>query len=288
MALLTEATLHCQTPCAVVSPTELAHATRYIAEKLEVSEASVHVETSKDGRDIHCFVPLDIVISHGPPPFKMYLSPDHTVITAEIYDVTENPLIAREAIRKEALESLDKSIFIDSGNPSASFSLTVFLDFQCPFCRRYNSALKTFASEHASNAHIVYRFYPLDAHPWAFIAAINAACVASQDKSAFFKLIDVFYDKQAELSPSTVSGVVSSFIKSQSLDEVRFKTCIASQQGKTIVEQDISLGKKLGVAATPTSFVNGRKLEGALSALDLNTLLQKVAADDAHKVVPTS
>ena len=52
----------------------------------------------------------------------------------------------------------------------------------------------------------------------------------------------------------------------------------------TVVDNSIELGHKLGISATPTLFINGRKLEGGV---EWNVLQQLLQIEIEHKTAET-
>lgn len=50
------------------------------------------------------------------------------------------------------------------------------------------------------------------------------------------------------------------------LDPRTFRACLASTETIRAVEESVQQGTRLGVVATPTFFINGRKVEGARGA----------------------
>jgi protein-disulfide isomerase len=162
------------------------------------------------------------------------------------------------------------------GNPDAKVTLVNFDDFECPFCARMHSTLMSeILPEYKDKIKIVYKDYPLDTiHPWAEHAANNANCVAKQSPSAYWQLADYLHGNQHNI-PTSRQDPQASFAaidqqtleigKKNGLDATKLQACIKAQSD-TIVKASVAEGDKLGVNATPTMFVNGERLEGALDA----------------------
>jgi protein-disulfide isomerase len=95
-------------------------------------------------------------------------------------------------------------------------------------------------------------------------AATIAACVQLQSSDAFWRLSDNLFKNQSSITTETLRPLVDTWLlNDSSVDEAKLSDCIASGQGKKLVDRDVALGKSVGVKATPTSFVNGVILEGA-------------------------
>jgi protein-disulfide isomerase len=52
--------------------------------------------------------------------------------------------------------------------------------------------------------------------------------------------------------------------KTLRLEEQAFQTCLSSGRYEAVVDAGFEQGQRLGVSATPTFFINGRRLQGAL------------------------
>ena len=64
-------------------------------------------------------------------------------------------------------------------------------DFQCPFCSRMHETLfPQFYKEYSDRVQIIYKDYPLaEIHPWAIHAAVNANCLAAQNRDAYWDFV---------------------------------------------------------------------------------------------------
>ncbi len=68
------------------------------------------------------------------------------------------------------------------------------------------------------------------------------------------------------------------------LDVPKLQACLKAQDEK-LVRASIREGETLGVEATPTMFINGRKLDGAVPADEIRTVLDQ-ALNDAGVAPP--
>jgi protein-disulfide isomerase len=119
---------------------------------------------------------------------------------------------------------------------------------------------------------IVYRDFPLDQHPWAMRAAIDSSCLAAQSGDGYWKLVDYVHAHAAELggdekslqkAQATLDALTLEEGKRQHADETALKACIAKQDN-TVVEASKKEATALGVDATPSLFINGERLDGAV------------------------
>jgi protein-disulfide isomerase len=171
------------------------------------------------------------------------------------------------------------------GNPDAKVTVVNFDDFECPFCARMHSTLMTeIFPEYKDKIKIVYKDYPLlQIHPWAEHAANNANCLAAESGPAYWQLADYLHANQREISGSQqnvqdsytkLDQATVDFGKKNGVDVSRLQACMKAQSDGTI-KASMAEGDKLGVSATPTLFVNGERIEGALDANEVRAALNR-------------
>lgn len=158
-------------------------------------------------------------------------------------------------------------IKVDASDPTqgaanAPVTLVEFSDFQCPFCRRFAPILNKVLTDYAGKVRLVYRDFPLEQlHANAKPAAIAAQCVADLAGSdAFFKFHDGLFADQEALGQPLYEKLAR---KIDSLNFDKFKQCVAKKDSLAEVEDDFKAGVAAGVNGTPTTFVNGKAVEGS-------------------------
>jgi protein-disulfide isomerase len=119
---------------------------------------------------------------------------------------------------------------------------------------------------------IVYRDFPLDQHPWATRAAIDANCLAAQSVPGYWNLVDYIHAHAADMGGTektlakaneTLDTLTKEEGKRQKVNETTLNACI-EKQDDTTVKASIKAGSDLGVEATPALYINGERLEGAV------------------------
>ena len=100
-------------------------------------------------------------------------------------------------------------------------------------------------------------------HPWAKAASIAGRCIYHQSPTAFWKYHDWIYDHQGEINPDNLKTQVMDFAKTaQDVDGLQLGRCIDTKATEAEVDASIAEGHALHVDATPTLFLNGRRLVG--------------------------
>jgi FKBP-type peptidyl-prolyl cis-trans isomerase 2 len=143
------------------------------------------------------------------------------------------------------------------GSPDASVKIVAFMDFECPFSKRSLLTLYQVQREHGDRVQIFIRDFPNPAFPNAEPAAEAAGCALEQDR--FWEYQFKLYDSQKNLTRETLHRLAGEI----GLDPGAFQACLAAGKRRGEVTQDLLDGRKLEVSATPTFFINGRRIVGA-------------------------
>ncbi|HET7824445.1 MAG TPA: thioredoxin domain-containing protein [Anaeromyxobacter sp.] len=144
------------------------------------------------------------------------------------------------------------------GNPKAPVTLVVFSDFQCPFCARVEPTLAEVQKQYRDKVRLVWKHQPLPFHPNALPAA--EAAEAAREQGKFWEMHDRLFSAQRELSPETYERIA----KEIGLDVRRFQDATRSGRAKGRIQDDQRVAGRVGANGTPTMFVNGEKVEGAV------------------------
>lgn len=249
----------------------------YLAKKYHLVSTSDLTLIKQGKADDACFWKLDY--AYGKKLITVYLSPDRTFLSTELYDLRIDPAVEEQ---KQA-ESVTKALLAGDpptlGTPGSPVSIVVFSDFQCPYCQRVKNMLEQdVLPKEAGKVRVAYRFFPLAMHSWAKPAAMMAACAGLQDNAGFWKVYDFLFDNQKKLTAENLAQNVTEFVASSTtLDKKQFQTCIDKDLALGIVSKDITLGQDNGVHATPTIYVNGVKYEGMQNAPQLISIIDEIA-----------
>lgn len=170
--------------------------------------------------------------------------------------------------------------FRDDNDPALGKSdsqnvLRVFGDFQCPACKAAEPGLNHVRQAYADRLKIVWDDFPLNSHRNARPAANAARCAEEQGK--FWEMHDALYETQASWSdkPDPTSDF-RALAKRIGLNEEAFAACLDDRQYDAKIAADMQEGNANGVDATPTFFINQRKIVGVLSAADWDRELEAV------------
>jgi protein-disulfide isomerase/uncharacterized membrane protein len=151
------------------------------------------------------------------------------------------------------------------GPENAAIRVVEFSDFLCPFCRQIAGAFANYVPRAGNRVAVYFKNYPLEqacnanlgstVHPGACTLALGAICAQEQDR--FWPYHDkVFGSQLNNPQPKDVVGLAGS----AGLDTGAFETCLGSQKAKDRLAAEIQEGLRGGVTATPTLFINGKRL----------------------------
>lgn len=169
---------------------------------------------------------------------------------------TNTPTIPREELVTQGSYT--------KGNASASAYLVEFSDFQCPACKAFAPYVEQIIENNKENISLTYRNYPLPQHEFAEKAAFAAEAAGRQGK--FWEFHDKLFQNQDKLSDQLLVDLA----KELQLDETKFNQDRQSNEVKDKINKDKAAGNLFGVNATPTFYLNGKKLT-LRSAQDLET-----------------
>lgn len=147
-----------------------------------------------------------------------------------------------------------------TGNPEADVTLVEYGDLQCPACRQAHiSLLRPLLNQYGDSIRVAYRHFPLPNHTNAFDAALAAEAAGRQD--AFFDMVDVLYENQSKWeSERNPYPTFEEYATELGLDATQFEEDFNSDDVRSAVEEDRSSGNSYAVSATPTFFLNGKRL----------------------------
>lgn len=155
------------------------------------------------------------------------------------------------------------------GPADAKVTIVEYSDFECPFCDRARKTVDAVMEANAGKVRLVFRHYPLPMHKNAPKAAEAAACADAQGK--FFAMHDQLFDHAKALEVENLKG----YAKSAGLDEAKFAECLDKGEMAKVVEKDMASAEAVGVASTPTFFINGREVAGALPQAEFQRIIDE-------------
>jgi len=220
--------------------------------------------------------------------YEFLLSKDgKTLLRMTKLDLTKDPYV-------EAMKKIDLNGRPTRGNKDAKVVVVNFDDFQCPYCSRMHQTLfPEVLKEYGDRVEFVYKDFPLiDIHPWATHAAVDANCLAAQNNDAYWDFADHIHASQRDVNAE--KGREAQFAaldhltleqgQKHNLDQAKLQSCVKAQN-EDAIKKSMHEAEDVGVNATPTLFVNGQEMDGALPVNEVRAALDH-ALEQAGVPVP--
>lgn len=216
---------------------------------------------------------------------NLLISKDNkTLVRYTKLDLTKDPYV-------EAMSKIDLSNRPWRGKSDAKVVVVNYDDFECPFCARMHQTLfGEIYRAYSDRIKIVYKDYPLDSvHPWANRAAVDSNCLAAQNNDSYWAFADAMHNNGNQIIggrkglPEQLQAVDTAARDQGTkfhLDMGKLDACLKAQD-ETAVKASVDEAEKVGVEATPTLFVNGRKINGAQSVEQMRAVIDRALREAA-------
>lgn len=195
-------------------------------------------------------------------------SDGNTVARLERFDISHSPM--------DMISTQNRP---ERGPADAKVTIVNFDDLECPYCARMHEQLfpATF-DRYKGLVKFIYKDYPLvEIHPWALHAAVDAGCLADQSGQAYWEFVDYVHTHSDEVKGAghdaqepgkTLDKLARAQGQGSKLDTAKLDACL-SKQDEAPVRASMKQGDSLGVNGTPTLFINGERISGALPQNEL-------------------
>lgn len=151
------------------------------------------------------------------------------------------------------------------GASDAPVTLVMYEDFQCPFCKRFET--NTFPKikknyVDTGKVKVVWKDFPLPqlGHDWAEPAAAAMECVYREDEAAFWTAKDkLFAARDGSITTGNVQDQVISWAEEEGVSASAVNTCLDQGSPMDEVSQDRQDGQSFDVTVGPRNspFVGG-------------------------------
>jgi protein-disulfide isomerase len=152
------------------------------------------------------------------------------------------------------------------GTADAPVEVVEYSDFLCPFCRNLALGLSQFVPQAGGRVALYFKNYPLDAecneslprstHPGACQLALGAICAHNQGK--FEAYHNRVFGTEGLRNPGPAD--VIRLAGEAGLNAAAMRACLEDPATHQTLADQIAEGKRLDIRATPTLYVNGKKL----------------------------
>jgi protein-disulfide isomerase len=190
------------------------------------------------------------------------------------YDISADPRLLMSDVGRPAR----------GGPETAPVIIVGFDDLECPDCARLHASIfPAITNRYGDKVRIVYKDFPLDMHPWAMRAAIDVNCLVPLSGQAYWSAVDQIHADASKIGDNKTPGkddkdkdektvarandqldqIVREQGAAQKVNMISLDACIKKQDA-TEVEASKKQATDLNLASTPTLFINGDKIDGAV------------------------
>jgi 2-hydroxychromene-2-carboxylate isomerase len=165
--------------------------------------------------------------------------------------------------RMPRVPSFDLAAAPSKGSQAGRISVVEFVDYECPHCKQAQTLLRQLIEEYPNDVKVYFKHFPLSLHNKARLAAEGA--VAAHKQGKFWPYNEKVWANSENLTPA----VLEKAAKEAGVDVARWRADMESDGVKRRVEADKSEGSDLGINATPSIYINGRKYGDPLEIVSL-------------------
>ena len=168
------------------------------------------------------------------------------------------------------------------GPATAPVTLVEYSDLECPVCARMQAELENdIVPKYGNKLRVVFKEYPLvTIHDWALTAAVTAQCIYQLEPSRYVDFRSTVYKNQASINKENARDMLLHYAAEAGVDNPKLAACVDARESLARIEANIQEADALGVAQTPTIFINGRTLVGAPPAAGVEKVIDEALRDN--------
>lgn len=149
----------------------------------------------------------------------------------------------------------------------AEVVIVEFGDYGCGPCSRFGRRLHQVLRQSDREIRMIFRHCPSRQHPFGRRASEVAASTASDED--FWRLHWLLVQE----GPITSEEQIWQAVEDAGIDAAALRSRVDAGVGRRIVDRDVALADELGLRGVPTTFINGRRLDGAVSREQLRATI---------------
>ncbi len=199
----------------------------------------------------HILVPVAIILAGG-------------FIAVAVYFINKQPATAPAANKNLTANDIRPVDATDHvrGNPNAPIKLIEYSDFECPYCKVYETTLEQVMADYGAKGQVawVFRHFPIyELHSKAPKEAEASECVAELGgNDAFWKFTDRLYEITPSENGLDLSILPDIAAQAAGVNREAFVSCLASGKYAKKVQDQREEIMKTGAQGTPHIVINVR------------------------------
>ena len=159
------------------------------------------------------------------------------------------------------------------GPATAHVTIVIFLDMQCPYCKKTIDALDTLWAEYPGQLRLVPKHYPVRNGSELYAGMMYS----TTSDGAYWKLFELFY---ADQTPRD-TGTLLALAEEAGNDMTQFPINLGQRLFAPRLDADRAAAAALSVGATPVTFINGKRVVGARTLEQLRDAIEIALASPA-------
>ena len=201
---------------------------------------------------------------------REYLIANPEVLVEAMQELERKQDSQRDSVAQKAIQENQSQLLRDpdspiGGNPDGDVTIVEFNDYQCPYCKRAHTAVKSVVAADGK-VKVVYKDLPILGEP-SRIAALAALAARAQGKHL------AFHNALMEYGGKIDRDKIMEIAGSVGLDLAQLQKAMDDPKMKEIIERNMALASALGVRGTPAFVVGNQFVPGAVDADALKQLI---------------
>jgi protein-disulfide isomerase len=154
----------------------------------------------------------------------------------------------------------------DTGSSAAKVFVVEFADFGCGYCARFNvETYPKLDSAHIKRGLVRWKMVPFVTGMFRNSRDVAEAAECAAEQGEFWKMHDLLYVKRREWMASTdIRTLLNKYVAQLKLQPAPFTRCMMNPEIKRRIQRHDAIAQQLLIRGTPTFFVNGRIVPGAV------------------------
>ncbi|MFI4965490.1 MAG: DsbA family protein [Caulobacterales bacterium] len=165
------------------------------------------------------------------------------------------------------------------GNPKARIEVVEYASLSCPHCAHFDETIfPTLKAKYIDTGKVRYTLKEMLTEPMNVAAAgfLTARCAGP---AKYFTVVDQIFRSQPRWTSGNIKPIFQEIAAANGVDEARFDACILDQAGfQAINARAQRATQQDGVDATPTLFINGKRIATPQTPAELEAAIAAAAA----------
>lgn len=154
----------------------------------------------------------------------------------------------------------------DLGTVGARVFIVEFADFGCSYCAKFDhETYPKIDSAYISKGIVRFKMIPFVVGMFKNSREVAEAAECSAEQGKFWPMHDLLYQQQKEWKKSSnINALIQKYATQLKLDRNKLALCLKNPEIRKRIQLHDAMAQQLGINGTPTFFVNGRRVPGAI------------------------